>query len=491
MPSPTNQVGYRFATLDEIRFKSPSCGQFLRSDLSIKCASAYFDPIFRHCDFRDCVLGIVSSEPFGITKRGLTDGNAESWYVREACRVAGLTPITDAMAQAFEAANGNIVDTEHLDAELQAAVATFRQSVLAQVGRTFTITSGFRPTAYQAHLHELRERFRELDAIDGISATITNRRPQLLVDDGVAAATACQDLVDQVNAEIRRHLLVPDVVGAPKVAPAGKSRHEIGQGVDIAIAGATNAVIDQLAAQAGLHRPYGAGDRVHFERIGAGSPTGELDATIIGRSPINLLLEDPQGRRLGFDPVTQQVVNDFGPFAEYSGPGSEPQILLLPLGAVAQGFYTVTGVGTGDGPYRVTVQTAGDHNPLLPETTVASGTAASGQPIAAVERLGLVLRTQLATAQFGAALADLEALVADARAAGGIDSAGIANSLTQKVRGAQRKVEGDDLCIAAEKLQAFTSEVQAQRGKHIAAGSADNLVAYSSVLHDALTAGCP
>lgn len=83
-PQPTNQVGYRFATLTELLTKAPSCAQFLRPDNSIKCASAFFDPTFIHCDFGDCQIGAVASEPFGIGIWGLRNGNAESWYVREA-----------------------------------------------------------------------------------------------------------------------------------------------------------------------------------------------------------------------------------------------------------------------------------------------------------------------------------------------------------------------------------------------------------------------
>lgn len=83
VPQPTHQPGYRFATLDELLTKAPSCEQFVRPDNSIRCAAAYFDPIYAHCDLGDCMIGAVSSEHFGIGIWGQVNGVAESWYVRD------------------------------------------------------------------------------------------------------------------------------------------------------------------------------------------------------------------------------------------------------------------------------------------------------------------------------------------------------------------------------------------------------------------------
>jgi hypothetical protein len=67
-------------------------------------------------------------------------------------------------------------------------------------------------------------------------------------------------------------------------------------------------------------------------------------------SPCNLCIVDPQGRRVGVDPSTGQVVNDI-PGAVYTGPESEPEIIAIsdPLA----GNYTILLVGTAVGKYTL------------------------------------------------------------------------------------------------------------------------------------------
>ncbi len=61
-------------------------------------------------------------------------------------------------------------------------------------------------------------------------------------------------------------------------------------------------------------------------------------------------------------------------------------------------------------------------------------------------------------------------------AAGKIDNAGIANSLTMKLQNAQKSLDNGQLKTAANQLNAFISEVQAQSGKHIDADAAALLI---------------
>jgi len=72
-------------------------------------------------------------------------------------------------------------------------------------------------------------------------------------------------------------------------------------------------------------------------------------------SPVNLLVTDPIGRRVGYDPETQSVVNEI-PNAIYSGPSTEPQeiCILNPL----QGTYIVQAIGTETGSFIITMQSA-------------------------------------------------------------------------------------------------------------------------------------
>jgi hypothetical protein len=116
-----------------------------------------------------------------------------------------------------------------------------------------------------------------------------------------------------------------------------------------------------------------------------------LQVHLLVHSPVGLLLVDPQGRRLGYDPGTGGSVNDFGPVASDSGPGTEPEVLTLPLSQVVRGVYHVGGVGTGAGPYRIELQitVAGAPDGVLWDATLASGEAVAGQPIAPIPPVNL------------------------------------------------------------------------------------------------------
>lgn len=85
------------------------------------------------------------------------------------------------------------------------------------------------------------------------------------------------------------------------------------------------------------------------------SPSGGARVLVItGASPIDLLVTDPSGKRLGFDLDNKQVVDEiFG--GQYTGHGMEPQTARV-LGPSA-GNYSVDILGIGDGPFTVTVQT--------------------------------------------------------------------------------------------------------------------------------------
>jgi hypothetical protein len=70
-------------------------------------------------------------------------------------------------------------------------------------------------------------------------------------------------------------------------------------------------------------------------------------------SPANVLLTDPQGRKVGFDPNAGQVVNGI-PDAVYSGPGTEPQLVMIP--DIINGTYSVLLVGTASGNYTLILE---------------------------------------------------------------------------------------------------------------------------------------
>jgi hypothetical protein len=115
-------------------------------------------------------------------------------------------------------------------------------------------------------------------------------------------------------------------------------------------------------------------------------------ADLTAYCPVGLLLTDSQGQRLGYDPTTGSVVNDFGTLAYYSGLGTEPQVLEISMGSVVLGSYQVVGVGTASGPYLIDLQITSEDDPTQPvfNQVIASGVASPGQPIAAIAPLDMV-----------------------------------------------------------------------------------------------------
>lgn len=172
---------------------------------------------------------------FSVQQDGWGDQSAvniDNFAVRT-CQVPPLTPITDAAAQNFE--NGATVDTAGLNAGMQAALNCL-QGAAAAAGGVLTVTSAYRPPAYQAHLREVWDRWNDL----------RNRRDP-----------ECADLRTQVQQEFQRHGLLLTQ------RPAAASAHTRGEAFDANWNLPRGGNIDTLAANCGLQRPF-ATDPVHF-----------------------------------------------------------------------------------------------------------------------------------------------------------------------------------------------------------------------------------
>ncbi len=79
---------------------------------------------------------------------------------------------------------------------------------------------------------------------------------------------------------------------------------------------------------------------------------------VLTSCPINILVIDPQGRRLGYDPASGQVLREI-PDAVYTAPGVEPQIVLIPNALQGKGPYQITATGYGAGRYSLAVHLGG------------------------------------------------------------------------------------------------------------------------------------
>jgi hypothetical protein len=117
-------------------------------------------------------------------------------------------------------------------------------------------------------------------------------------------------------------------------------------------------------------------------------------AVFTGRSPINILVQDPLGRRVGFEPGTDAAVNEIGSGASYSGPGSAPQVIEILPDEVLPGQYSISGVGTGTGGCTIDVRIfSEDDSGDVFEKTLATGIASAGQPLLPIPPIDCILST--------------------------------------------------------------------------------------------------
>jgi LAS superfamily LD-carboxypeptidase LdcB len=171
------------------------------------------------------------------------------------CKVAPLPEIEDPEALTFENNAESVpADVEGLMTDTAQALDTFRDMVTSS-GGTFELKSGYRPPAYQAHLHDVWVKWMK---------ELRNNR-----------TAGCQALREEVGAEFRRHQLLA------RQQPVPASDHEIGLAFDAAVAMPRGArlnrkrvTVDKLAALAGIRRPNSRRDPVHFtllpQRLAAG-----------------------------------------------------------------------------------------------------------------------------------------------------------------------------------------------------------------------------
>jgi hypothetical protein len=93
----------------------------------------------------------------------------------------------------------------------------------------------------------------------------------------------------------------------------------------------------------------------------------------MAESPVDLLVTSPTSLSVGYDSETQTVVNEIEG-AMYSGPGTEPQLIVIPN--PMQGNYSIETFGTGDGDFTITVESVA---PSIPDINVTSWTGTTSQ----------------------------------------------------------------------------------------------------------------
>jgi hypothetical protein len=178
---------------------------------------------------------------------------AQLAYVRRAqmlagCKVAPLSDIDDPEARAFEK------DGESASADVQGLMPSTAQALeslkdlVTSAGGTFELKSAYRPTAYQAHLHEVWVKW--------VKELRNNR------------TAGCRGLREEVGAEFARHQLLI------RQQPVPASDHALGLAFDAAVAmpraarlNRKRVTLDKLALLAGVKRPNSRRDPVHFKLL--------------------------------------------------------------------------------------------------------------------------------------------------------------------------------------------------------------------------------
>jgi FIMAH domain-containing protein/thrombospondin type 3 repeat protein/uncharacterized protein DUF11 len=110
----------------------------------------------------------------------------------------------------------------------------------------------------------------------------------------------------------------------------------------------------------------------------AGSVVNVLPKTLTftAHSPINMLVTDSAGKRVGFNPDSNGppiLIEIPGSF--YSGPQAEPEVITIPF--PAPDTYRLDITGTGDGPFSITVESHDNLDNLLGQQTI-TGSATTG-----------------------------------------------------------------------------------------------------------------
>lgn len=154
-----------------------------------------------------------------------------------ACSIPALPPITDPAAQQMEAMGGNAVIWTNTDPQLQKCADKF----IKQVGGT--VTSAYRPQAYQTHLSDIRDRWCTQDLQ-------SNSDP------------LCSELRSTVSTEVDKHFGYRWSCGA---VSSGLSSHTQGIGVDISGVDQSSTAAQTAAANSCLTWRNYSGDPYHYD----------------------------------------------------------------------------------------------------------------------------------------------------------------------------------------------------------------------------------
>ena len=156
-------------------------------------------------------------------------------YCGNVCPIDPLKPITDPEAIRME--NGENVILDKLSAETQTALNCLKDEVAKAKG-SVSVTSAYRPQAYQDHLYEIFQKRLKL---------------RKMIDD----FPQCKNTLKNIEVENSKHKLKNKV--------GETSNHSAGKAFDANWNNISDEDIDSTAKKCSLARPFLVTDPVHFQ----------------------------------------------------------------------------------------------------------------------------------------------------------------------------------------------------------------------------------
>lgn len=212
--------------------------------------------------------------------------------------------------------------------------------------------------------------------------------------------------------------------------------------------------------------------------------------TFEGSGNVEIIVTDPEGRKVGYDPIRDTRFNDI-PNAQFGGSGGadthlddgtteedpEQPTWGLDIDEPIEGQYTVTLIGLKSDRQGVSIAAKHATGPIT--NTVQAGLVDSLGSLTLLFNYKYAHRDSSSIEKVvepGSLLKDIDL----SYSMGYFANQGIYNSLKKKAENAIKKYDKGQANAAINQLEAFINAVEAQRGKHIKVWAADKLLTYDA-----------
>jgi hypothetical protein len=211
---------------------------------------------------------------------------------------------------------------------------------------------------------------------------------------------------------------------------------------------------------------------------------------ISAKSPVDLLITDGQGRKTGFDPITQAAYNEIPESLYYSERIDNDEtgekgltVKVLHLGAPENATHTLQVIGTDLGSYELEFHSSDING----KSTITIESGITQKDFISEYSINYSNQPEMPTTiEHIIAISDVIKQIEIGQQLNLIDNNGIKISLVKKLENAEKQIQRDSKKTAINLLNAFINEVEAQKGKHIDSGFAIKLIEYTQYIIERL-----